>query len=287
MNEIKDITLLGAHMSTEGGLYRAIERGASIACTTIQIFTSSNRQWYKKPLTQEEIIFFKKTKKNTNISSIVAHCSYLINLASDKKAIREKSILSLAEEIKRCALLEIPFLVLHPGSKLTNTLEQACTNIASGIDQAYEQANTTSPTILLETMAGQGSSVGSSFSELKKIMQQVKNKKIGVCFDTCHAFAAGYKFDTQVLYEDMWQKFEAEIGIKYLQAFHINDSKKECGSKVDRHEMIGKGLINIDAFKLIMSDKRFINIPKILETPKTSLDDDLKNINLLKKLIKK
>lgn len=287
MNDKKVIPLLGAHMSIEGGLYKALERGASINCSTIQIFTSSNRQWYSKSLTQEEITLFKTTKKTTRIACTISHCSYLLNLASDKKEIREKSIKALSEEIIRCQLLDIPYLVLHPGSRLSNSLEKACEYIATGIELAYQKANTTNPTLLLETMAGQGSSIGGSFRELKTIISRVSSKRIGVCFDTCHVFAAGYIFNTKTTYDHMWETFDQEIGLSRLHAFHLNDSKRETDSHIDRHEAIGEGFIGIDAFAMIMNDKNFTKIPKIIETPKTTLAEDKKNIETLLNLLRK
>lgn len=281
----KQTLLLGAHMSIEGGLEKAIERGASIGCTTIQIFTKSNRQWLSKKITPTEIDEFKKSQKKYNINSVIAHCSYLLNLGSPKKEVQIKSITALLEELSRCELLGIPYLVLHPGARLSSDLEACIKTIAHNIDAALQKSNGKTM-LLLETMAGQGSTVGATFEEIAQIRNLSKEKiKIGVCLDTCHVFAAGYDFTTKATYQNLWNNFDSIIGIKNLKVIHINDSKKELSSNVDRHEEIGKGKINIEGFKLLFNDERFFNIPKILETPKASLQDDKKNMDKLKQLL--
>lgn len=277
--------LLGAHMSIEGGLEKAIQRGASIGCSTIQIFTKSNRQWIAKKITKEEAKNFKEANKKYTISPIVAHCSYLLNLGSPREEVQTKSTAALITELERCKLLGIQYLVLHPGARLTSDVNTCIKAIASNIDIAL-QKNNGETMILLETMAGQGSVVGSTFEEITQIRKLIKEKKrVGVCFDTCHAFASGYDFTTKATYKKLWDKFDSTIGIKHLKAFHINDSKKELSSKVDRHSEIGEGEINIEGFRLLLNDERFFNIPKILETPKESLEDDKRNMEKLKKLL--
>lgn len=281
----KHTLLLGAHMSVEGSLEKAIERGASIGCTTIQIFTKSNRQWFAKKITLEQVKEFKKAQKEHAVSPVIAHCSYLLNLGSPRKEVQEKSTTALTNELDRCELLGIPYLVLHPGAKLTSERDSCIEVIAYNIDTAIQKSNG-GTMVLLETMAGQGSVVGSTFEEIAQILKLAKEKqRIGVCFDTCHAFAAGYDFTTKATYKKLWDNFESTIGIKNLKAIHVNDSKKELGSKVDRHEEIGKGKIEIEGFRLLLNDERFFGVPKILETPKTSLQDDRRNIEKLKKLL--
>lgn len=281
----KHTFLLGAHMSVEGGLEKAIERGASIGCTTIQIFTKSNRQWFAKKITSEQIKEFKKAQKEYKVSPVIAHCSYLLNLGSPRKEVQEKSITALTTELDRCELLGIPYLVLHPGARLTSEVDTCIEAIAYNIDTAIQKSNGKTM-VLLETMAGQGSVVGSTFEEIAQIRKLAKEKKrVGVCFDTCHVFAAGYDFTTKETYKKLWENFDATIGIKNLKAIHINDSKKELASRVDRHEEIGKGKIELEGFRLLFNDERFFSVPKILETPKTSLQDDKKNMERLKKLL--
>ena len=278
--------LLGAHMSIEGGIYKAIEKGKEIGCTALQIFTTSNRQWGTKKLRDEEIITFKKHQKETGIL-IVAHCSYLINLGSPTATVRNQSKTALKEELSRCNILGIPYAILHPGSKLEGSEEESLRWITEGIDEALESSDKTTM-ILLETMAGQGSTLGNSFEQIATIRNSSKHKKyIGVCIDTCHLFASGQDFRTHEGYEAMWKNFDKIIGIEHIKIIHMNDSKKGCGEKVDRHENIGKGQIGNDAFKFIMNDMRFLNVPKILETPKLTLQDDIRNINVLKNLISK
>jgi deoxyribonuclease-4 len=277
--------LLGAHMSIEGGLEKAVERGASIDCSTIQIFTKSNRQWYAKKITDAEAETFKAFQKEHNIAPVIAHCSYLVNLGSPRLEVQEKSIKALADELNRCSLLNIPYLVLHPGARLSSSIEACIKTIAQNLDKAL----TLSPTktmVLLETMAGQGSVVGSKLEEIAQIRSLITQKeRIGVCLDTCHIFAAGYDFTSLETYKIFWDNFDSSIGIKHLKTIHLNDSKKELASRVDRHENIGQGKIGIKGFKLLLNDERFFSIPKILETPKTSLDDDRKNMEFLKEVL--
>ena len=295
MKKRDEILLLGAHMSIADGIEKSITRGESIGCTAIQIFTKSNRQWSAKEITDESAKLFKETYNNSSIKSVIVHASYLINIGSESEITNKKSIKALSEELDRCEILDLPYLVLHPGSR-QNTKEEDCLNrIANGINEIFSQ-DTGKTTLLLENMAGMGTSVGHKFEQLAKIYEQIEQKKrIGICFDTCHAFAAGYDFRIKKGYEDMWKEFDDILGLKLLKAMHINDCTKECGSKVDRHAHIGKGQINTEAFKLLFNDERFLDIPKVLETPiKKEIEEyipDLKVIvNLLtqnnKKLVK-
>ncbi len=282
---IKKNILLGAHMSISGGLDQAIERGESIGCTAIQIFTKSNRQWQTKKLTNQEITIFLEKQRNSFIKKINAHASYLINLGSPNKDVERKSIEALKIELMRCDELNIPYLVLHPGSHV-NTDEQTCLKqITHNIKTIYKEKNYKT-TLLIENMAGQGSTVGYSFEHLAYILKNCGTKNIGICFDTCHAFAAGYNFSTKKDYTNMWKNFDNIVGLKQIKVIHVNDSKKERGSRVDRHQNIGQGMIGKEAFKLLMNDKNFKDIPKVLETPKDNLNDDEKNMNILLKFIK-
>ncbi len=284
MNSKKTL-LLGAHMSVAGGYDQALIRGESIGCTTIQIFTKSNRQWYAKPIHIDDAILFKKTLEQSNIKSVIAHASYLINVGSAQKATEEKAIKALIDELERCELLGIKSLVLHPGSCGTLTKEEGIKQISANLNKALEQT-TSSTMILLENMAGQGSAIGSTFEELALIRANIHHKKrIGFCFDTCHAFAAGYDLSTQESYQNVWKAFDATIGLEHLKAIHLNDSKQKLGSHLDRHEDIGKGHIGLLGFECLINDPALIDIPKILETPKETLEDDYKNLQILKKLL--
>ena len=276
--------LLGAHMSIAGKMSLAIERGESIGCTAIQIFTKSNRQWHAKAITQEEAASLKKAYQDSSIQSVIAHAAYLINIGSPSEEIEKKSVNALEIEINRCTDLTIPYLVLHPGSH-GNTDEESClARISANIDKLLSA--TSDCTILLETMAGQGSSVGHTFEQLAQIIKHSEHKRrIGICFDTCHAFAAGYDFRTEKTYNLMWEQFDKIIGINKLKAIHINDSQKDIGSRVDRHADIGKGRIGLKAFELLLNDSRFFDIPKVLETPRDDLADYKKNMETLIDLI--
>ncbi|MFS8506992.1 MAG: deoxyribonuclease IV [Candidatus Babeliales bacterium] len=279
--------LLGAHMSIEGGLHKAIERGIETGCTTLQIFTKSNRQWHAKAISSEEIEKFKQAVTASGINPIVAHASYLINLASPEEATRKKSIIALKKELEVCSQLNIPYLVLHPGSHVNQTTKEGVALISQGLDQALQESPGTT-IIALETMAGQGSSVGSTFEELAEIYQLSEHKKrLGVCLDTCHIFSAGYDFTEKKVYEAMWSEFDKTIGLKRLKVIHVNDSKKELGSRVDRHETITKGKIGAEAFALLFNDARFFDVPKILETPKATLAEDIYNMEIIKGLLTK
>lgn len=279
--------LLGAHMSIEGGLHKAIERGIETGCTTLQIFTKSNRQWHAKAISLEEIEKFKQAVTASSINPIVAHASYLINLASPEEATRKKSIIALKKELEVCSQLNIPYLVLHPGSHVNQTTKEGITLISQGLDQALQESPGAT-IIALETMAGQGSSVGSTFEELAEIYQLSEHKKrLGVCLDTCHIFSAGYDFTEKKVYEAMWSEFDKTIGLERLKVIHVNDSKKELGSRVDRHETITKGKIGAEAFALLFNDARFFDVPKILETPKATLAEDIYNMEIIKGLLTK
>lgn len=277
--------LLGAHMSIEGGFHRALERGVSIGCTVLQIFTKSNRQWHAKPISTEEADLFKKKQKEYNISTVVAHASYLINLASDKEATRNRAVGALVSELDRCQMLGIPFLVLHPGSHIKQGEEKGIELVAAGINEALQKSKSKT-IILLETMAGQGSSLGTTFEQIALIKKGVlSSERIGVCLDTCHIFVAGYNLSSKESYDKIWNDFEKIIGLKHLKAIHVNDSKKECGSRIDRHDHIGKGKIGKKAFSFLMNDPKLFGIPKILETPKESLLEDKENMQELYNLI--
>jgi len=285
----KNQYLLGAHVSITGGFFKAIEEGTQIGCTAIQIFTKSNRQWHARSITDNEAQEFITAQKNSDIKIVAAHASYLINLGSATPDVQKKSFTALVNEIKRCQKLQIPFLVLHPGTAEQKNRELTIQETGKLINQALQATSDCTTTVLVETMAGQGKSIGSSFEELAMILDQVSDKKrIGICFDTCHAFAAGYDFRTQETYDETFTKFDDMIGLQYLKIFHLNDSKKEIASHVDRHEDIGKGAINLQAFAMIINDPRFVNIPKILETPVAgiAIDDYKKNIETLIGLIK-
>ena len=278
--------LLGSHMSIAGGVEKSIHRGESIDSTCIQIFTASNRQWSYKTFLPEQIDAYKNAFTKSPIKYVFSHASYLINLGSPKIETQEKSIEALVAELTRCDQLGLPYVVLHPGSALKSDPAECMELIAQNLDKAISRCSGKT-IILLENMAGQGTAVAYRFEHLGTIYKHVTNKeRVGICFDTAHAFAAGYEFRDKNSYEDMWQQFDQFIGIENLKAIHLNDSKKPLGSRVDRHEHIGKGEIGLEAFRLIMNDPRFFLIPKVLETPKEDdLQEDRENLKTLISLI--
>ncbi|OGC08536.1 deoxyribonuclease IV [candidate division WOR-1 bacterium RIFOXYD2_FULL_36_8] len=276
---------LGSHMSIAGGVDKAIERGALIDCTAIQIFVKNNNQWFGKPLPKDEIERFKKLQKETGIF-VFAHAGYLINLASPKKDNYEKSIKSMLDEIERCEALSLPFIVIHPGSHTGEGEKFGIKKVTESLNLLIKKTKGYKVKIALETTAGQGSGLGYKFEHFEHWFTSVDNKeRLGVCFDTCHSYTAGYDIKTESGYKETFSLFDKLIGIKNLLAFHLNDSKKELGSKKDRHEHIGEGTLGKEPFRLILNDKRFIDKPMVLETPKDpDMKLDVKNLSILKSL---
>ena len=283
-----DHTFLGAHMSVSGGLPSAIHRIMAVSGTALQIFTRNQRQWKAPAITEEEVRLFHGSWQQWGNYPIAAHASYLINLAAVKKPVMEKSVNLLAEELFRCHRLKIPHVVLHPGSHGGQGTDQAIGLIAANIDRAFDQSPQAElPMILLETTAGQGTGVGQAFEEIAAIMATSKHgDRLGVCLDTCHIFAAGYDIRTPETYDSTMEAFQRIIGLSALKFIHVNDSKKGMGSRVDRHEHIGKGEIGNQGFSCLMRDRRLSIIPKILETPKSAdLKEDRENLALLKGML--
>ncbi|MBA3721374.1 MAG: deoxyribonuclease IV [Parachlamydiaceae bacterium] len=261
-------TLIGAHTSTAGGLYRALLEGRQIGATTIQFFTSNQKQWKGRVITDEIIADWKKNLEETGIKQVMSHDSYLINLGSPTEEMLVKSRHAFQEEIDRCVALDVTYLNFHPGAALDGGLEQCLDRIVESlllIRPSIDKGNTR---LLLETTAGQGSSVGHRFEHLNYIIDRVKDQiPIGVCIDTCHIFVAGYDIRTKEAWETTLKEFDRIIGLSHLYAFHINDSVKDLGSRVDRHKPLGEGTIGWECFKFLMQDKRTKNLPKYLETP--------------------
>jgi deoxyribonuclease IV len=280
--------LAGAHMSIAGGIHQAFERGHRVRCRTIQIFLKNSNRWKAKILNEQDRILFHHAQNNTAIEPVLAHDSYLINLASPDPDLYQKSIDAFTEEMKRANFLGIPHLVMHPGAHMGSGTEAGVAKVAQALLQALDIVEPPIG-ILIENTAGQGSSLGWRFEQLAAILEQVGNSdRVGVCLDTCHAFAAGYDLRTEKGYEETLQEFDRLIGIEKIRAFHVNDSKKDLGSRVDRHFHIGKGFIGLEAFRFLVNDQRFAAIPKILETPK-GVDSrlDKQNLNTLQSLMRK
>ncbi len=280
--------LLGAHVSIAGGVSTAIDRAEKLGFTAIQIFTKNSNRWFAKPLDAEEIENFKTKLGKSNIKFVVAHDSYLINLCAKNEEILKRSRNAFVDELWRCDQLGIPYLNFHPGSHTGRGEEEGLKVIAESINIAHEKTAEFKVSSMLELTAGQGTALGYRFEQIDRIIELVDDKKrMSVCIDTAHIFAADYDIRTVESYNKVMKQFNDIIGLYRLKCFHINDSKKKLGSKVDRHERIGKGFIGLEGFANIMNDKRLIKIPKILETPKGKEQlEDLENIKVLKSLIK-
>jgi deoxyribonuclease-4 len=284
----KHSILLGCHLSIAGGFYKAVERAALLGCTTFQIFTKSNRQWHAKSIAADDVALFTQTlAQHPAIKKVVAHASYLINIASEHADLANKSMKSLAIELERCAQLSIPYLVLHPGSALKQDRAEALKHVSYRLDKIIEEHADVKTMIVLETMAGQGSSLGNSFEELALIRKKMAHRtRVGICLDTCHVFTAGYDFSEKKGYKKMWDSFDEVIGLEHLKVIHLNDSKTALDSHVDRHEHIGKGKIGLEGFRLLCTDEHLKAVPKILETPKKEdLAWDRKNMETIYSLL--
>jgi len=279
--------LAGAHMSIAGGLHKAFDRGLQVHCNTIQIFLKNSNQWKAKALTEEDRRLFREAQRRSGISPVLAHDSYLINLASPDPTLYKKSLDAFVGEMERANLLGVPYLVLHPGAHTGDGAGAGIQRVAKALNLALKQAPPPI-TLLLENTAGQGSSLGSRFEELAAILDRITEEdRVGFCRDTCHAFAAGYDMRTEDGYDRTMREFDRLIGIEKIRAFHVNDSKKDLGSRVDRHCHIGKGFLGLAAFRLLVNDARFAEIPKILETPKGEGDrEDRRNLATLRRLIR-
>lgn len=260
--------LLGAHESIADGFQLACVRGEEDACEVVQIFTRSSRQWSTPKLKPEELAEWKKVAAQTKARPFLVHDSYLINLGSPKKRIHAASMRAFKEELDRAEALSIPNLVMHPGAHMGEGEEAALERIAESIAEAIHETSGHRVRILLENTAGQGSTVGYRFEHLRRILDLVNNEdRMGVCLDTCHLFTSGYDFRKQEGYDRTFQQFEEIVGLKWLKAFHFNDSKKPLSSRVDRHEHIGLGHIGINPFRWLMNDERFARLGGVLETP--------------------
>jgi len=278
---------LGAHMSIAGGVYNAPLHGERATCDVIQIFTKNNNQWQAKVLTDDEVARFFEEQKKTGVKVVCAHDSYLINLASPDETIFAKSFEAFKIELERCDLLKIPNLVMHPGSHVGSGEEAGIRKIAEAFNRIFEQLPDNQTTVCLETTAGQGTNLGYTFEQLAAIIDRVEDKeRMGICLDTCHVFAAGYPMQEKRDFKAMVRDFNKILGLKRLQIIHMNDSKKPLGSKVDRHEHIGKGELGLEPFRHLLNDRRFNRVPKILETPKgPELKEDIENLKVLRSLI--
>jgi len=279
--------LLGAHVSITGGVYKAPERGRKLTCDCIQIFSKNQMQWKTKPLADADAARFREESKKHGIAETMIHDSYLINLASPDDALLTKSRGAFVDEMRRAELLGVRYLVFHPGAHVGSGEQAGLRAIAESMDCARRESGSSGVVLLLENTAGQGSVLGHSFEQLAKIMDSLEDQKgVGVCFDTCHAYAAGYDVRVPKGYERTFDVFDDVIGLDRLKAMHLNDSKGKLGSRLDRHEQIGRGHIGTEGFGNLMNDERFRDIPMVLETPGGE-KEYASNLKLLRSLVRR
>lgn len=279
--------LLGAHTSISGGVSKSVPLAEKLGFTAMQIFTKNNNRWSAKPLEENEITKFKELLSNSNIKFVVSHDSYLINLCAKDEGNLEKSRNAFIDELERCELLGIPHLNFHPGAHGGQGEDEGIKMIAESLNIAHENTKGFQVSSMLELTAGQGTNLGYRFEHIAKIIELVDEKdRMTTCIDTAHIFAAGYNIKDDSEYSKVIEEFDNIIGLDRLKCFHVNDSKKELGSRVDRHENIGKGFIGLEGFRNIMNDLRLAHIPKVLETPKGKEQlEDIENLNVLRSLI--
>jgi len=260
---------IGAHLSIAGGLWRAVDRAEASGCEALQIFTKSAGQWRARDLPDEEVELFRRRVRETRIRPVVAHNSYLINVAAADAELRRKSIAALADELDRADRLGLAGLVMHPGSYTSGSEDEGLRLIADALAAIFESRPDSKTLMLLEHTAGQGTNLGHRFEHLAAIIDFLGGSpRVGVCLDTCHLLTAGYDICSEQGYEETFRTFGRIVGFSRLKAFHLNDSKKPCASRVDRHEHIGKGCLGLEPFRWILNDRRFAKLPMLLETPK-------------------
>lgn len=282
--------LLGAHQSIAGGYHRAVDRAVAAGCECLQIFTKSTNRWESPPLTDEQVAQFQTALVRSGIRRVIGHTAYLINVASPDPTLWKKSVESLAEEYSRADRLGLEGLVLHPGAAMSEDRDGAAARVAEALNRVLERFPMAKPLILLETTAGQGTNLGSSFEELATIVEATEQShRVGICWDTCHMLAADYPID----HPDGWNKtvrwFDRILGLHRLRAIHLNDSRSPRGSRVDRHEHIGRGHVGLETFRRLLHDPRVNHLPMFLETPKGKTDDgrdwDVVNLTVLRELL--
>lgn len=278
--------LFGAHMSVAGGLHNAVAASVAHGCDTVQIFTKNANQWVGKPLADDDVRTFRRALKAAKLKFATAHDSYLINLAAPDDELFRKSIDAFADELERAEALGLAYLVTHPGAHTGTGEEAGIARVIRGLDEVQARCPGFKVKTLLETTAGMGTSLGHRFEHLAAMLEGVKDSsRLGVCLDTCHVFAAGYGLSTDAEYDETFQQFDDAIGISKLKLFHVNDSVKPLGSRVDRHAGLGRGAIGLHAFRRLATDPRFLRRPMILETPKEDEDGnamDAVNLGVLR-----
>ncbi|HKI31102.1 MAG TPA: deoxyribonuclease IV [Gemmataceae bacterium] len=273
--------LFGAHMSVAGGYHNALLAARDHDCAAVQLFTKNSNQWAARELTDDEVRLFRRTLRQTKVKQTIAHDSYLINLASPKEELFRKSVEAFVVEMERAEALGLRYLVAHPGSHAGTDEETGLRNVARALDEVHRRCAGFRVRVLLETTAGQGQCLGHRFEQLAHVLGAVAEpERLGVCFDTCHVFAAGYPLAPEDDYRETMAAFDRVIGLKRLRVFHVNDSKRPLGSRVDRHAHVGRGCLGLEPFRLLVNDPRFRDRPMILETPKEEEGQDMDAINL-------
>lgn len=277
----------GTHASASGGVHKALQRAADVGSTSCQIFSKNERQWIAKPLDPGVVEQFHSERERTGIEQMVIHDSYLINLASPKDDIHEKSMAAFKDELERAQTLNIVNLVTHPGAHTGSGVDAGIAKFAESLNRIFDSLPDNNTITCLETTAGQGTTLGRSFEEIAAIIDRVEDKtRVGVCFDTCHAFAAGYDLQSYDGTVKVFDEFDRVISLNYLRVLHLNDSKQPFASNKDRHDHIGKGLIGVEAFRAIVNDERLRGLPGILETEKDDAGEyDRMNLELLRGLV--
>lgn len=279
---------LGAHMSIAGGVPEAILRARAVDATALQVFVKSSNQWAARALAAGEAEGFRAASREAGLDRhTLAHASYLINLASPDAALWQKSLVALRVELDRCEALGIPWLVVHPGAHVGSGAAAGIARVTEALDRALPEGRKATAGVLLENTAGQGSTLGARFEELGAILRAVRQPEhVGICFDTCHALAAGYEFRSASTYDAMMTDLDREVGLDRLRGIHLNDSKGDLGSRRDRHEHIGKGKVGLETFRMILDDERFRDLPMVIETEKgDDLAEDRVNLGILRSLI--
>jgi deoxyribonuclease-4 len=280
---------LGAHMSIAGGLPEAVRRARAVEATALQVFVKSANQWRARPFAEGEVEAFRAAVREAGLGEhLTAHSSYLINLASPDAILWERSLQAFVEELRRCTALGIGLLILHPGSHMGAGAEAGLERLTRALDRALDASGTEGTRVLLEITAGQGRCLGGSFEEIATVLDGVREReRVGACFDTCHALAAGYEFRDADSYAQTFARLDATIGLSRLRAFHLNDSRGALGSRLDRHAAIGRGEVGLEPFRLLLNDRRFRGLPMVIETEKgEDLAEDRENLAVLRSLVR-
>jgi len=282
--------LLGAHESISGGWHKAFGFAAEDGCESLQVFTKNQNQWREPMPNDADVAKWKKAWEASKVKGVVSHDSYLINPGSPDDVLFEKSWQALVTEVERCNLLGIPFVVIHPGSHMGRGEDAGIARVARGLSEVHARTPASGCRVALETTAGQGTNLGHRFEHLAELIRKTKGgDRLAVCYDTCHTYAAGYDITSQAAYDKTWKEFDRVVGLDRLVAFHVNDSRKGLGSRVDRHERMGEGMMGLEPFRLLVNDRRFADTIAVLETPPVDKDDRgyIKGLKILRSLVGK